>query len=42
VEVKVLSILQSGELAIPALWPLLKGFFLLNYFIEKEGVLKTL
>jgi len=26
----------------PALWHLLKGFFLLKYFIEKEGFLDRL
>jgi len=29
-----------GSQTFPALWHLLKGFFVLNYFPEKEGFLK--
>jgi len=37
---KVLKLSTRGSLTFPALWPLLKGFFVfINYFPEKEGFL---
>jgi hypothetical protein len=38
---KVLKLSNRGSLTFPALWPLLKGFFI-GIFLKKEGFLKVM